>query len=30
MITMKNYADNLASKGVILEEDYINYFQDDM
>lgn len=30
MITMKNYADNLASKWVILEEDYINYFKDDM
>lgn len=30
MITMKNYADNLRDKWVINEEDYINYFMDDM
>jgi len=30
MIAMKNYADNLAMKGIVNEEDYINYFQDDM
>jgi len=30
MIKMKNYADNLASRWIIKEEDYINYFQDDM
>lgn len=30
MIKMKNYADNLADRGIIKEEDYINYFQDDM
>lgn len=30
MISMKNYADNLCREGVIKEEDYINYFMDDM
>ncbi|MDP5039181.1 MAG: type IV pilus twitching motility protein PilT, partial [Candidatus Gracilibacteria bacterium] len=30
MLSMKTYADDLAEKGVIKEEDYINYFQDDM
>ncbi len=30
MITMKNYADNLRDKWIVKEEDYINYFQDDM
>ncbi|MDD5770177.1 MAG: PilT/PilU family type 4a pilus ATPase [Candidatus Gracilibacteria bacterium] len=30
MISMKNYADNLRDNGIIKEEDYINYFQDDM
>lgn len=30
MITMRNYADALAEKWIIKEEDYINYFQDDM
>gem|GEM_PF-2152591 len=30
MITMKNYADNLRDRQIIREEDYINYFQDDM
>lgn len=30
MVTMKTYADNLSSKWIVKEEDYINYFQDDM
>jgi len=30
MITMKNYADNLRDRQIIREEDYINFFQDDM
>jgi len=30
MITMKNYADNLRDKWIVKEEDYINYFQDEM
>lgn len=30
MITMKNYADKLAMQGLVKEEDYINYFKDDM
>mgnify|MGYP005613878263 CR=1 FL=1 len=30
MITMRNYADNLKDEWIIREEDYINYFQDDM
>lgn len=30
MISMKNYADELASKSIIKEEDYINYFQDEI
>ena len=30
MIRMKNYADSLAMKWIVNEEDYINYFQDDM
>jgi len=30
MITMRNYADNLRDKWIVKEEDYINYFQDDM
>ncbi|MGE4443997.1 MAG: type IV pilus twitching motility protein PilT [Candidatus Altimarinota bacterium] len=30
MIAMRTYADNLRDKGVIKEEDYINYFMDDM
>jgi len=30
MVSMKTYADALAQKWIIKEEDYINYFQDDM
>jgi len=30
MVGMKTYADRLKDQGVIKEEDYINYFQDDM
>lgn len=30
MIGMKNYADNLKDKWIVHEEDYINYFMDDM
>lgn len=30
MISMKNYADNLRDTWIVLEDDYINYFQDDM
>lgn len=30
MIGMKTYADNLRDKWIVNEEDYINYFQDDM
>lgn len=30
MIWMKNYADSLRDQWIIKEEDYINYFQDDM
>lgn len=30
MVSMKTYADSLAQKWIIKEEDYINYFQDDM
>jgi twitching motility protein PilT len=30
MITMRNYADNLKNRWIVNEEDYINYFQDDM
>ncbi len=30
MIAMRTYADNLRDKWVIKEEDYINYFMDDM
>ncbi len=30
MVTMKNYADNLRDKWIAKEEDYINYFMDDM
>ncbi len=30
MITMKNYADNLRDKWIVNEEDYINYFIDEM
>lgn len=30
MVSMKTYADTLAQKWIIKEEDYINYFQDDM
>ncbi len=30
MCTMRNYADNLKDQWIIREEDYINYFQDDM
>lgn len=30
MCTMRNYADNLRDEGIVKEEDYINYFQEDM
>lgn len=30
MIGMKNYADNLRDKWIVNEEDYINYFMDEM
>lgn len=30
MVSMKTYADRLRDQGVVKEEDYINYFQDDM
>lgn len=30
MVTMKNYADNLRDKWIVKEEDYINYFIDEM
>lgn len=30
MVSMKTYADRLRDQGIVKEEDYINYFQDDM
>jgi hypothetical protein len=30
MVSMKTYADRLRDQGIVKEEDYINYFQDEM
>jgi Tfp pilus assembly pilus retraction ATPase PilT len=30
MVSMKTYADRIRDEGLINEEDYINYFQDEM